>query len=124
MGAGQGIGSIYFPILVQLILGIIIVSIFLILTHIFGPKRYNASKVDVYECGVLSHCIDEPPFNIKFYLVAVLFLIFDIEVVFLYPWATIFKELGVFGIVEAFIFLAMLIAGFVYAIKQEVLKWN
>ena len=122
--SGQGVGMSFLPILLELAIGIAIVIGLLLVSNIFGPKKWNSAKVDTYECGVLLHQKDICPFNVKFYLVAILFLVFDIEVVFLYPWAIIFKELGIFGVIEVFIFLVILVVGFIYAIKQGVLEWN
>jgi len=91
---------------------------------ILGPKKTSPVKEEPFECGVL----DVKPFSgnlsVKFYLVALLFLLFDIEIAFLFPWATIFRSLGLFGFIEMFIFLMIVVAGLVYAWKKGALEWD
>jgi NADH-quinone oxidoreductase subunit A len=103
--------------------GIVVLSLLLIAEKL-GPKRLSPVKGEPFESG-------NPPkgdawirFPVKFYLVAMLFLIFDIEVVFLYPWAILFRRLGIFGLVEMGIFLLILVIGFIYAWKRGALEWE
>jgi NADH-quinone oxidoreductase subunit A len=102
---------------------------FIVISHLIGPKKENAVKGLPYECGVES--VDEPrrPFSVKFYLVAMLFIVFDIEVVFLYPWAVNFKEfvrsgMGTFVFVEMAIFLGILVAGLLYVYGKRAIDWD
>lgn len=102
---------------------------FLLLSHWIGPRRKGIAKGLPYECGIDS--TDEPrrPFAIKFYLVAMLFIVFDIEVVFLYPWAILFKEFvrsgqGLFLFIEMMIFLGILIVGLIYIYGRRALEWE
>lgn len=114
----------FFPVLVLfLFAGVVVVSLLLIAQTV-GPKRPSPVKAEPFESG-------NPPkggarlrFPVKFYLVAMLFLIFDIEVVFLYPWAILFRRLGLFGLVEMGLFLLVLIIGFIYVWKKGALEWE
>ncbi len=92
---------------------------------VIGPKRYNRVKVDAYECGIqpTRHAADIR-FPIKYYLVAMTFIIFDIEVVFLYPWAVAFKELAVFGLVAMMLFLFLITVPFIYEWRRGGLDWD
>ena len=93
-------------------------------THMLGPKRYDPVKQDTYECG-LDYVDDaRSRFSVKFYLVAVLFVIFDLEVVFMYPWAVNFRHLGLFGLVNMGIFLFILTVGLLYEWKKGALEWE
>jgi NADH-quinone oxidoreductase subunit A len=94
-----------------------------ILSQLLGRPRPNAAKNAVYECGVPSVAKLSERFPIKFYLVAMLFILFDVDAAFLYPWALVFKELGVFGFIEMMIFMGLLGAGFAYAWKSGALEW-
>jgi len=94
-----------------------------ILSQLLGRPRPNAAKSAVYECGVPSVAKLSERFPIKFYLVAMLFILFDVDAAFLYPWALIFKELGVFGFIEMMIFMGLLGAGFAYAWKSGAFEW-
>lgn len=96
----------------------------LLLTHILGPKKYSKVKHDTYECGVDYVGDSRTRFSVKFYLVAVLFVIFDLEVVFMYPWAVNFRQLGLFGFVTMSIFLLVLTIGLLYEWKKGALEWE
>ncbi|GBE29243.1 NAD(P)H-quinone oxidoreductase subunit 3 [bacterium BMS3Bbin04] len=93
-------------------------------THILGPKKYDPIKQDTYECGVDYVGDSRQRFSVKFYLVAVLFVIFDLEVVFMYPWAVNFKELGFYGLGAMSIFLVILTVGLLYEWKKGALEWE
>ena len=90
-----------------------------------GPRRYNRAKLDAYECGIepTPQPIGGGRFPVKFYLTAMLFIVFDIEIIFLYPWAVSFNSLRLFGFVEMVLFLAILIVGYFYAWKRGALQW-
>lgn len=114
----------YFPlVLLFAFAGIIVLSLLLIAEKL-GPKSLNPAKADPFESGNPPKGDARVRFSVKFYLVAMLFLIFDIEVVFLYPWAILFRRLGIFGLVEMGIFLAILTIGFLYVWKKGALEWE
>ncbi|MBX7186361.1 MAG: NADH-quinone oxidoreductase subunit A [Vicinamibacteria bacterium] len=113
----------YFPV-VMLFLAATGFALFnVILSWLLGRPRPNAAKSSVYECGVPSVAKLSERFPIKFYLVAMLFILFDVDAAFLYPWALVFKELGLFGFVEMMIFMGLLGAGFAYAWKSGAFEW-
>src|SRR5678815_4224561 len=93
---------------------------------IVGPRRYNKAKLDAYECGIepTPQPIGGGRFPVKFYLTAMLFIIFDIETIFLYPWAVAFNALGVFGFVEMLLFIATVFVAFAYIWRRGGLDWN
>jgi NADH-quinone oxidoreductase subunit A len=114
----------YLPVLIVLLVGLVLGSILSALAHFVGPRaRRPAVKLEPYECGVPA-VGQRDKMSVKFYLTAILFILFDIETVFLYLWATTFKELGWFGIVEVFVFLVILVAGYVYVLKRGALEWD
>jgi NADH-quinone oxidoreductase subunit A len=96
----------------------------MIATHALGPKRKSKVKLDTFECGIESKGNARVPFNIKYFLVAILFVLFDVEVIFMYPWAVNFKELGEPGFIQMITFIALLLVGFFYLIKKGALKWE
>ena len=114
----------YLPLLIVFLLAGIIVISMLSIAYLLGPKKPSAVKSDPFESGNPPKGDARIRFSVKFYLVAMLFLIFDIEVVFLYPWAILFRRLGVFGLVEMGIFLLILIIGFIYVWKKGALEWT
>jgi NADH-quinone oxidoreductase subunit A len=94
------------------------------LSTIIVPRRRNAVKNSAYECGVEPVGDARSRFSIKFYMVAVLFILFDIEAVFLYPWAVTFRQLGLYGLIEMILFIAILLVGYVYLLKKRALEWE
>ena len=117
----------YVPILLQVALVVGIGGSILLLTHLFGPNKPSPEKLDVYECGVPPLMKSRIRLSVKYYLVAVLFVLFDIEAIFLYPWAIIFKKMlahGPFIFYEMLSFLLILFAGLVYAWKRGALEWD
>lgn len=114
----------YLPILIQFLVALGFVATTMIATHYLGPKRKSKIKLDVFECGIDSQGNARMPFSIKYFLVAILFVLFDVEVIFMYPWAVNFKELGIQGLLEMFFFLSLLLTGFFYIIKKGALKWE
>ena len=94
------------------------------LSHIIMPRRQTARKMAPYECGVEPVGSARNRFHVKFYLVAVLFILFDIEAVFLYPWAVAFRRLGLYGLVEMLLFIGILLIGYVYVLKKRALEWE
>jgi NADH-quinone oxidoreductase subunit A len=114
----------YLPIVLMLIVAVGFVVTTMLATHYLGPKRKTKIKLDSFECGIESHGNARLPFSIKYFLVAILFVLFDIEVIFMYPWAVNFKELGWTGILEMFTFVGLLLVGFYYMIAKKALKWE
>ena len=114
----------FVPILVTLFLSGGVVALVLIITHLLGPRRHSARKDANFECGIPSQGDARTPFSVKYFLVAILFVIFDVELVFMYPWAVSFRDLGWFGLVEMGLFIAFVLVGFRYIIKRGALKWE
>ena len=97
---------------------------FVSISHLLSPKSINPSKCEPYECGVVPKSDARAPFNVHYYLVAVLFVLFDLEAVFIYPWAVSLRELGTPALIEMFVFIAILLVGYVYAWKKGVFEWE
>ena len=114
----------YAPIGIQLIFAAGFVATMMIATHLIGPKRKTAEKLKNFTSGIESHGNARQPLAIKYFLVAILFVLFDVEVIFMYPWAVNFKELGGLGIIEMFSFVGLLLVGFYYMIAKKALKWE
>jgi len=114
----------YFPLLILFALAGVVVLTLLFIAQKVGPKSLNPAKADPFESGNPPKGDARIRFSVRFYLIAMLFLIFDIEVVFLYPWAILFRRLGWFGLIEMGIFLAMLVIGFIYVWKKGALEWD
>ncbi len=114
----------YLPIVVMLGLGVAFAGASLVMSGLASPKRPSAAKAAPYECGIVPR--NEPPerFPVRFYLVAMIFIVFDVEIIFLYPYATIFRDLGVFGLVEIVIFSIAVFASFIYLIANGALDWG
>lgn len=103
-------------------LGFVVVT--MAATHLLGPKRKSQVKLEAFECGIESKGNARIPFNIKYFLVAILFVLFDVEVIFMYPWAVNFKHLGLLGFIEMVTFMLLLLVGFFYLLKKGALKWE
>ena len=114
----------YFSVLLLLIIAVGISVVFVFLSQALGPKKYERVKYDVYECGVDPFTSAAVRVSVKFYLVALLFLLFDLETAFLYPWAVLFRKLGLFGFIEMVVFVGVLLVGLVYAWKKGALEWQ
>jgi len=114
----------WLPILMFLVVGILFAGSTIGLSTLIVPRRRNAAKNAAYECGVEPVGNARGRFTIKFYLVAVLFILFDIEAVFLYPWAVTFKQLGLYGLVEMVVFIVILFVGYVYLLQKKALEWD
>ncbi len=121
----------YLPILIQMsvVVGFIVLTI--VASHFIGPKRKTDDKLEVFECGIDSIGNARNPFSVKYFLVAILFVLFDVEIIFMYPWAVNFKDMSSVGkeeVIETFfqmfVFLAVVLLGFVYVIKKGILKWE
>jgi NADH-quinone oxidoreductase subunit A len=114
----------FFPIFIQFLVAAGFVVTTMVATHFLGPKRKSKIKLDTFECGIESQGNARIPFSIKYFLVAILFVLFDVEVIFMYPWAVNFKTLGVQGLLEMLLFMALLLTGFFYIIRKGALKWE
>ena len=114
----------YIPILMQFLLAVGFVVGTIIVSGKLGPKRTSEIKDKNFECGIESVGNARIPFSVKYFLVAILFVLFDVEVIFLYPWAINFKELGMEGMVKMVIFMLLLLVGFFYIIKKKALEWE
>jgi NADH-quinone oxidoreductase subunit A len=113
----------YIPILIFLVVAIAFALALLWVSWAIGPSRYSKVKLEPYECGIEPQTDARDRYSVRYYLVAMLFVIFDIETVFLFPWAVIMDQLAVFGLVEMVIFLGILIVGYVYAWRRGALEW-
>ena len=116
--------SDYFPIFIQFLVAAGFVVTTMVATHLLGPKRKSKVKLETFECGIEPQGNARIPFSIKYFLVAILFVLFDVEVIFMYPWAVNFKTLGVQGLLEMLLFMALLLTGFFYIIRKGALKWE
>lgn len=119
----------YVPVMISLIIAVVFSLAFVLMAKYFGPHRPSATKASMYECGMPSVMPAHQRFSVKFYLVAVLFILFDLEAVFLYPWSVIFRKIvaaggATFVLVEMGVFLGVLFLGWAYCVKRGALKWD
>lgn len=114
----------YLPIALQLIFAVILVGAIIIGSNILGPKRKTADKLENFESGIEQKGNARQPIAIKYFLVAILFVLFDVEVIFFYPYAVNFKELGWDGFIAVALFVSLFLTGFIYIIKKGALKWE
>ena len=114
----------YIPILIQslVVLGFVITT--MLATHLLGPKRSSKAKLENFECGVEGMGNARSPFSVKYFLIAILFVLFDVEVIFMYPWAVNFKDLGKEGFLEMVLFMILVLAGFIYILLKGAFKWD
>lgn len=116
--------SPYFVIFIVLTIGLVLGLGVSGLSFLLGPKKPNTSKLEVYECGLPITSTAEHRFSIKFYLTAILFILFDIETIFMYLWAVMFDCLGWFGVVEIGLFVLTLLVGYIFVLKRGALRWD
>ncbi|OYU95224.1 MAG: NADH-quinone oxidoreductase subunit A [Bacteroidetes bacterium B1(2017)] len=114
----------YFAIFMQFLVAAGFVVFAMVVSHMAGPKRKTHDKLEVFECGIDSTGNARMPFSIRYFLTAILFVMFDVEVIFMYPWAVNFKALGSAGFIEMLLFVSTLLLGFVYILKKGALKWE
>jgi NADH-quinone oxidoreductase subunit A len=114
----------YLPLIVLIVLATGLAALIIIIGHSFGPRRPSPRKAAPYESGMRPIGAGARRMPVRFYLVAVLFILFDIEVVFFLPWAVAFKKLGLFGLIEMLVFIGILLVGYVYAWKKGALEWE
>jgi len=116
--------SSYLPIALQVIFAIGFIATMMVLSHMFGPKRKTSDKLETFASGIESHGDARQPMAIKYFLVAILFVLFDVEVIFFYPYAVNFRELGWSGFGEIILFVGFFLAGFIYIVKKGALNWE
>jgi NADH-quinone oxidoreductase subunit A len=114
----------YFPVLLFILVGIGIGVAMLMAGNLLAPNRPDAEKLSPYECGFEAFEDARMKFDVRYYLIAILFILFDLEIAFLFPWAVVLPEIGIFGFWSMMIFLAILIVGFVYEWKKGALEWE
>lgn len=114
----------YLPIAVLIVLSIGVAALIVSLGHLFGPRRANARKSQPYESGMVPYGPGQRRVPVHFYLVAVLFILFDIEIIFLLPWAVVLRELKLTGLIEMLVFVVILLVGLIYAWKKGALEWE
>ena len=114
----------YLPILLLVIVALLFGLCSLVFSSLIGPKKRSKVKLQPYESGCEPVGTARERYSIKFYLIAMMFILFDIEAVFLYPWAILYKKLGVFGLVEMGIFIVILFVGYIYVWKKGALEWE
>ena len=114
----------YLPVLVFLIIGLAMGVLPIAIGYLLGPTKPYAEKLSPYECGFEAFEDSRMKFDVRFYLVAILFIIFDLEIAFLFPWAVVLEEIGMFGFVAMAVFLGILVIGFIYEWKKGALEWE
>jgi len=116
--------SDFLPVVLQMGVALAFVCVSMWATHQLGPKRKTLAKLVSFESGIESIGNARAPFSVKYFLIAILFVLFDVEVIFMYPWAVNFKELGVEGLWEMITFMAFLLLGFIYIVRKGALDWE
>ncbi len=114
----------YLPVLVFVALGMVFGVAPLVMGFMLAPNRPDSAKLSPYECGFEAFEDSRMKFDVRYYLVAILFIIFDLEIAFLFPWAVVLKDIGMFGFIAMVIFLAILVIGFIYEWKKGALEWE
>ncbi len=120
----QSYSEAYFPILLQVVLAFVIAAGMIATSALIGHRVRNRAKDMAYECGITGEGTGGERFSIKFYLVAMVFILFDIETVFLYPWAVVYRELKLFAFFEMLVFVVLILSGFFYIWKKGALSWS
>jgi NADH-quinone oxidoreductase subunit A len=113
----------YLPIFVYMVVALAFVLALLLLAKLLRPSSPFLTKLEAYECGIQAASDSRGRYTVRFYIIAILFVIFDVETIFLYPWAVRYKQLGWFGVTEVAVFLAILIVGYIWAYKKGALDW-
>jgi NADH-quinone oxidoreductase subunit A len=114
----------YFPILLFIAVGMAVGVVPVVLGALLGPHRPDPEKLSPYECGFEAFEDARMKFDVRYYLVAILFILFDLEIAFLFPWAAVLNEIGFFGFASMMLFLAILVVGFIYEWKKGALEWE
>ena len=114
----------FFPIVLQLVIAILFVGLLMGMTHLLGPKRKTADKLENFESGIPAVGNARQPMAVKYFIVAILFVLFDVEVIFFYPFAVNFRDLPAEAFYAVLMFIALFLCGFIYVIKKGALKWD
>ena len=114
----------YFPVLLFIIVAVAVGVVPMVLGKLLGPTRPDPEKLSPYECGFEAFEDARMKFDVRYYLVAILFILFDLEIAFLFPWAVVLNEIGLFGFLSMMVFLAILVVGFVYEWMKGALEWE
>jgi NADH-quinone oxidoreductase subunit A len=114
----------YLPILIFIGVALIMGSVIILAGRLLGPHRPDSAKLSPYECGFEAFEDARMKFDVRYYLVAILFIIFDLEIAFLFPWAVALNEIGLFGFLSMMVFLGILVVGFIYEWKKGALEWE
>jgi NADH-quinone oxidoreductase subunit A len=114
----------YFPILLFILVGMAVGVVPVALGWLIGPNKPDSEKLSPYECGFEAFEDARMRFDVRYYLVAILFILFDLEIAFLFPWAVVLDEIGIFGFVSMMVFVAILVVGFIYEWKKGALDWE
>ena len=114
----------YLPVLIFIMVGIVIGVVMVGLGFVLGTRKPDSEKLSPYECGFEAFEDSRMKFDVRYYLVAILFIIFDLEIAFLFPWAIVLDSIGIFGFVAMAIFLGILVVGFIYEWKKGALEWE
>ena len=119
----QGMASAYFPILLLFVVAIANALMMVMMSHMLNPRRPTPEKDMPYESGMIPLGSTRRRFSVQYYLYAILFIVFDVEIIFLIPWAVVYRDLGVFGFLEGLFFVLVLASGLLYAWKKGALDW-
>ena len=114
----------YGAIAILFLVAVGVAGAMLVFSTVFGPRQPNPEKLSPYECGIDPRTDARLRFPIKFFLIAIIFILFDIEVIFLYPWAVLYKDLGILGLLEMVVFLIILLFGYIYLYKKGAFEWE
>ena len=114
----------YIPVLIFIVIGLGLGTVMIMMGAMLGPRRPDSEKQSPYECGFEAFEDSRMKFDVRYYLVAILFIIFDLEIAFLFPWAVVLDEIGMFGFLAMMIFLGILVVGFIYEWRKGALEWE
>lgn len=114
----------YIPVLLQALVALGFVVLVLVVTHILGPKRHSKKKDEAFECGIEVQGNARAPVSIKYFMTAILFVLFDVEVIFFYPYAVNFREMGPDGFFAVLLFVAVFLLGFYYVLRKGAFEWD
>ncbi len=114
----------YLPILIFIVIGLLLGAVLIVAGAFLGPHRPDGEKLSPYECGFEAFEDSRRKFDVRYYLVAILFIIFDLEIAFLFPWAVVLDQVGVFGFLAMMVFLGILVVGFIYEWRKGALEWE
>jgi NADH-quinone oxidoreductase subunit A len=114
----------YLPVLIFICVGLLVGAVMIALGFVLAPHKPDSEKLSPYECGFEAFEDARMKFDVRYYLVAILFIIFDLEIAFLFPWAIVLKDIGLFGFIAMLVFLGILVVGFVYEWKKGALEWE